>query len=105
VFPSVVKAAFAVGGEFGEGALRIGGKTVDYYNTAAASFGLQIGAESKTIILVFMQEEALKKFRASEGWKVGVDGSITLFNVGAGGRLDTETLQAPSPVSCSARRG
>jgi lipid-binding SYLF domain-containing protein len=95
VFPSVVKAALGVGGEFGEGALRIGGKTVDYYNTAAASFGLQIGAETKTIMLVFMQEEALKKFRASEGWKVGVDGSVSLFNIGAGGRLDTKTVQAP----------
>jgi lipid-binding SYLF domain-containing protein len=95
VFPSVVKAAIGIGGEFGEGALRIGGKTVAYYNTAAASFGLQLGAESKSIILVFLQEDALKKFRASEGWKVGVDGSVALFNVGAGGRLDTTTVKDP----------
>jgi lipid-binding SYLF domain-containing protein len=46
VFPSVIKAGFGVGGEYGEGALRIGGKTVDYYNTAAASIGFQIGAQS-----------------------------------------------------------
>lgn len=95
VFPSVVKAALGIGGEFGEGALRIGGKTVAYYNTAAASYGLQIGAESKIIMLLFMQEDALKKFQASEGWKVGVDGSVALINVGAGGRLDTKTMQDP----------
>jgi lipid-binding SYLF domain-containing protein len=61
VFPSVIKAGIGIGGEFGEGALRIGGKTVDYYNTAAASIGLQLGAQAKTVILIFMTDEALKE--------------------------------------------
>jgi len=95
VFPSVYKAGFVVGGEYGEGALRIGGKTADYYNTAAASFGLQIGAQAKTIILVFIQQEALEKFRKSEGWKVGVDGSVALVTVGVGGAIDTENIKDP----------
>lgn len=95
VFPSVYKAGFVVGGEYGEGALRIGGKTVDYYNTVAGSFGLQLGAQSKTIILVFIQQEALDKFRRSEGWKAGVDGSVALITVGAGGFLDTENIKDP----------
>ena len=58
VFPKVFKAGVGVGGEYGEGALRIGGKTVDYYSTAAASFGFQLGAQSKTVILVFMEDKA-----------------------------------------------
>jgi len=95
VFPSVYKAGFVVGGEYGEGALRIGGKTVDYYNTVAGSFGLQIGAQAKTIILVFIQQEALDKFRKSEGWKAGVDGSVALITVGVGGALDTENIKDP----------
>lgn len=95
VFPSVYKAGFVVGGEYGEGALRIGGKTVDYYNTVAGSFGLQIGAQSKTIIIVFIQQEALDKFRKSEGWKAGVDGSVALISVGAGAALDTENIKDP----------
>jgi lipid-binding SYLF domain-containing protein len=95
VFPSVYKAGFVVGGEYGEGALRIGGKTVDYYNTVAGSFGLQIGAQAKTIILVFIQQEALDKFRKSEGWKAGVDGSVALISVGVGGALDTENIKDP----------
>jgi lipid-binding SYLF domain-containing protein len=95
VFPSVYKAGFVVGGEYGEGALRIGGKTAGYYNTVAGSFGLQIGAQSKTIILVFIQQEALDKFRKSEGWKVGVDGSVALITVGVGGALDTENIKDP----------
>jgi len=95
VFPSVYKAGFLVGGEYGEGALRIGGKTVDYYSTAAASLGLQLGAQAKTIILVFIQQDALSRFRSSEGWKVGVDGSVALLNVGVGGAIDTETIKDP----------
>jgi lipid-binding SYLF domain-containing protein len=95
VFPSVLKAGIGVGGEYGEGALRIGGKTVDYYSTAAASFGFQLGAQSKSIILAFMTDQALKDFRNSEGWKAGVDGSVALIKTGAGGSLDTTNIKDP----------
>ena len=95
VLPKVLKGGFWVGGEYGEGALRIGGKTVDYYNIASASFGLTFGGEQKDVIIVFMQEDALKKFRASEGWEAGVDGNIALINIGAGGTIDTTTIKEP----------
>lgn len=95
VFPKVYKAGIGVGGEYGEGALRIGGKTVDYYSTAAASFGFQLGAQAKSIIILFMEEGALKKFRASEGWKAGVDGSVALVDIGAGRELSTQTVKDP----------
>jgi lipid-binding SYLF domain-containing protein len=95
VFPGVYKAGFGIGGEYGEGALRINGKTVDYYNTAAGSFGFQLGAQKKTVILVFMQPDALKKFRDSSGWKAGVDGSVALIKVGAGGAIDTKNITDP----------
>ena len=95
VFPSVYKAGFVIGGEYGEGALRIGGKTVDYYSTVAGSWGLQIGGQKKTVVLVFMQDEALKKFRAASGWKAGVDGSVALITVGAGGSIDTTNIKDP----------
>ena len=95
VFPEVIKAGFVVGGTYGEGALRIGGKTVDYYSTAAASFGLLDGAQSVRIIIVFMQEDALQKFQASQGWEAGFDGSVTLVDIGAAGTLDTTTIKDP----------
>jgi len=95
VFPSVIKAGVGVGGEYGEGALRIGGKTVDYYSTAAASIGFQLGMQTKRIIIVFMQDGALKKFRESKGWEAGVDGSIALVELGAGGTIDTTTIKDP----------
>ena len=95
VFPKVIKAGFVVGGSYGEGALRIGGETVDYYNTVAASFGFLAGAQSVRVIMVFMQDDALKKFRESKGWEAGVDGSVTLIEIGASGTIDTTTIKDP----------
>jgi lipid-binding SYLF domain-containing protein len=95
VMPNIVKGAFIVGGEYGEGALRIGGKTVDYYNTVAGSIGFQIGGQKKDIILCFMADESLKKFRESKGWEAGVDGNVALIKVGAGERADTTTSKNP----------
>ncbi|MDH4204998.1 MAG: YSC84-related protein [Desulfobacteraceae bacterium] len=95
VFPSVYKAGFGIGGEYGEGALRIGGKTIEYYSTVAGSFGFQLGAQKKTLILVFTKKEALKSFRESNGWKAGVDGSVALVTVGIGGSIDTTNIKDP----------
>ena len=95
VFPNVIKAGFGIGGEYGEGALRIGGKTVNYYSTAAASIGFQLGAQSKIVVLVFLEKAALEAFQRSEGWKAGVDGSVALVTLGAGGAIDTESIKDP----------
>lgn len=95
VFPHVVAAGFGIGGEFGTGALRVGGKTIDYYSTTAASIGFQIGAQSKTVILCFMTDKALEGFRKGKGWEVGIDGSVAIVDVGAGGSLDTRTAAGP----------
>lgn len=95
VFPSVIKAGIGIGGEYGEGSLRVGGKTVAYYNTASASIGFQLGAQSMTVIMVFMQQEALTNFRDSQGWEAGVDGSVALIKLGAGGSIDTNNIRDP----------
>ena len=77
--------------------IRVGfdGKTVDYYSLAAGSFGLQIGAQSKNVVIIFMDENALTNFRDSLGWRAGVDGSIALIDVGAGATVTTESIQHP----------
>jgi lipid-binding SYLF domain-containing protein len=93
VLPNVYKGGFIVGAEYGEGALRVGGKTVDYYSVAAGSFGLQIGGEKKDIVILFMTQEALSEFRAGSGWEAGVDGNLAIAEIGTGGRLDTTTLK------------
>ncbi|WP_417222056.1 YSC84-related protein [Amphritea sp.] len=95
VFPDVIKAGIGIGGEYGEGALRIGGKTAGYYNVAAASIGFQLGAQIKSQVLLFMTQAALTKFRNSDGWEAGVDGSVALATLGAGGTIDSNTVQQP----------
>jgi lipid-binding SYLF domain-containing protein len=95
VFPMVVKAGFGVGGEYGEGTLFIGGKAAGYYNDVAGSFGFQFGAQARSIVIMFMTRDALDKFHHRDGWKVGVDGSVAIVAVGAGGTIDTNTIQSP----------
>ncbi len=84
IFPSVKKGALIVGGEYGKGAMRVGGKTVDYYRMISGSVGLQIGGQAKDVIIAFMSSDALKNFRNSKGWEAGVDGNVALITVGAG---------------------
>jgi len=95
IIPNIVKAGLGIGGEYGEGALKIGENTLEYYSLAAGSVGLQIGAQKKNLILVFTQDEALKNFRRSSGWKAGVDGSVAFIDVGAGKSLDTVNVNNP----------
>lgn len=95
IFPKIYKAGFWVGGEYGEGALRIGGNTVGYYNIASASLGLQLGVQKKSQVILFMTDDALQKFRNSQGWEAGVDGSVAIANFGAGEEIDTKTFQQP----------
>jgi lipid-binding SYLF domain-containing protein len=98
VFPSVIQAGLIVGGQYGEGALRVGGTSVGYYSTASGSFGLQAGAQSKAIIFLFMTQDSLDKFRNADGWSVGGDASVALVKVGANGVIDTTTATAPVQV-------
>ena len=95
VFPKIAKAGLGVGGEYGEGALLVDEKVVDYYRSAAASVGLQFGAQVRTQIILFMEEEALQSFRNSSGWEVGVDGSVAIASLGAAGEIDSETAKQP----------
>jgi len=95
VFPRVIKVGLGFGAETGEGALRIGGKNVAYYRTTSGSFGLQLGAQAKSMLIAFMTKESLDKFRNSAGWKVGVDGSVALIDLGAGKTIDSHNIKDP----------
>jgi lipid-binding SYLF domain-containing protein len=95
VFPSVLQVGFVIGGQYGEGSLRVGGSTAGYYSTISGSFGLQAGAQSKAIIFLFMTQDALDTFRNSKGWSAGADASVALIKIGANGAIDTSTATAP----------
>jgi lipid-binding SYLF domain-containing protein len=95
VFPAVVGASFVVGGQYGRGSLRVNGRTVGYYSSTAGSLGFQAGAQSKSVIYLFTTQDALDKFRSSNGWTVGADATVALATIGANGSVDTNTVQQP----------
>jgi lipid-binding SYLF domain-containing protein len=93
IFPSFGTAGFLVGGGTGTGVLRKGGKTVSYHRMSEASVGLLAGAQSQAVFILFMTEEALRRFEASSGWTVGADANVTMISVGANARVTTQTAQ------------
>lgn len=95
VFPSIVKAGIGIGGEYGEGAMRVRDKTAGYYNSVSASIGFQLGVQARSVIIMFMTEDALASFNRKDGWKVGVDGSVALVTLGVGGAVDTNQIRQP----------
>jgi lipid-binding SYLF domain-containing protein len=95
VFPSLLKAGFGFGGEYGEGLLLIHGKPAGYYNLVSASFGFQIGVQARSVIIMFMTNEALAAFDRRAGWRVGVDGSVVFVTLAAGGSIDTDKITNP----------
>ena len=93
VFPSIVKGGFMVGGQYGEGALLKGGKTAGYYNSVAASYGLQAGLQKFGYALFFMNDAALKYLDNSEGWEIGVGPSIVIVDKGTARALTSTTAK------------
>ena len=93
VFPSITKAGFLVGGQFGDGVLWQNGKPTAYYNTSGASFGLQAGAQTYGYAMFFMKESALKSLEKADGFEVGVGPSVVVVDQGMGASHTTTTLQ------------
>ena len=104
VFPSVIKAGLGVGGEYGEGVLIVRQEPAGYYNIISASFGFQLGVQARSVIIMFMTQEALAGFRNAYGWKVGVDGSIVVVTVGAAALSTPTPSPAPSSPSSLIRK-
>jgi len=95
VFPSVVKGGFVVGGEYGEGVLRVNGEAQGYYSIASGSVGFQMGLQKTSYIIAFASETALNNFMKSDGWEAGVDGAITVAKWGVGKDIGTISFEKP----------
>jgi len=93
VFPDIVKAGLIVGGQLGDGALRKNGKTVAYYRSVAASYGLQAGVQSFGYVLFFMDESSLQYLEKSKGWEIGSGPSVVVLDEGFGKKMSSTTLR------------
>jgi lipid-binding SYLF domain-containing protein len=105
IFPSIIKGGFVLGGAYGEGALRVGARTAGYYRSVAASYGLQIGAQSFSYALFFMTDGALDYLNESKGWEIGVGPSVVVADEGFGKKASTTTLQAEIYAFIFAQQG
>ncbi len=95
VFPSVMKGGFVVGGEYGEGALRVNGETQHYFSITSASVGFQMGLQKTSYIIAFISQTAMENFIKSNGWEAGVDGAITVAKWGKGKDISSLSFEKP----------
>lgn len=94
IFPRIIKGGFIIGGQYGDGALRQGGKTVGYYRSVAASYGLQAGVQAFGYVLMFMDDASLAYLENSEGWEIGTGPSVVIVDKGMGKSMTSTTLKS-----------
>jgi lipid-binding SYLF domain-containing protein len=93
IFPEIVKGGVIIGGQYGEGALRTEGKTAGYYNTVAASYGLQLGLQKFGYAMFLMTDSAMEYLNKSSGWEIGVGPSVVVVDEGVARSLTTSTAK------------
>jgi lipid-binding SYLF domain-containing protein len=94
VFPSVIKGGLIIGGQYGEGALRVGGKTTGYFKTVSASYGLQAGAQSFGYALFFIDDNSLNNLQKSGGWEIGIEPNIVVVDAGMANSISSTTVKS-----------
>ena len=92
VFPRVVKVGMGIGLETGEGVLKVSELSTDYYRISSGSLGFQAGAQAKAVVIAFMTEELLDSFQNNPGWKIGVDGHVTIIDKGLSQSVDSDNI-------------
>lgn len=92
VFPEILKAGLVIGGAGGKGVLLRGDKDDGHYQSLAASFGLQAGAQKFGYALFFMNEGAVDYMNANAGWEIGAGPSVVFIDDGLGKKFSSATL-------------
>ena len=84
-----------IGLETGEGVLKVSELSTDYYRISSGSLGFQAGAQAKAVVIAFMTEDLLDSFQNNPGWKVGLDGHITIIDKGLTQSIDSDNILDP----------
>jgi lipid-binding SYLF domain-containing protein len=105
VFPNIVKAGLVFGGSYGEGELIEGSKSVEYYNSVAGSWGLQIGAQSYGYALFLMTDDAVNYLKNSKGWELGVGPTVVVVDEGVAKNLSSTSLKAEAYAFIFSQQG
>ncbi len=105
IFPSVMKGGFIVGGEYGEGALRIDGETKHYYSMASGSIGFQAGLQKISYLIAFASQDALNNFLRSNGQEATIDTALTVADWGIGRDISSISFEEPIYVFVFGAKG
>jgi lipid-binding SYLF domain-containing protein len=95
IFPRILSGGFIVGGQYGQGALIEGDRTVGHYNIAGASFGFTIGAQVSGLAMFFMTDAARAALDAASGWEIGTGPTVVALNAGLQANVTSTTLTEP----------
>ncbi|GGJ45386.1 hypothetical protein GCM10011320_61020 [Neoroseomonas lacus] len=95
IFPRILSGGFIVGGQYGQGALIAGERTLGYYNIAGASFGFTIGAQVAGLAMFFMTDAALAALNAANGWEIGTGPTVVAVDQGLQANITSTTLSEP----------
>lgn len=93
VFPNVIKAGLVFGGSYGEGVLLKGSKVIDYYNSVAGSWGVQVGAQTYGYAVFLMTDDAVSYIEKTKGWEVGVGPTVVVVDEGVAKNISSSSLK------------
>jgi len=108
VIPSMKKAAFVVGGEYGSGVMSCHNKTgwssPVFMQLAKGSWGLQIGAEKTDLVLLIMNRRGVQKL-LEDKISLGADASVAAGPVGRNAAAATDAQLHAEMLSYSRSQG
>jgi lipid-binding SYLF domain-containing protein len=108
VIPSLKKAAFVVGGEYGQGVVTCrtghGWSAPAFIRMAGGSFGLQIGGQGTDLVLVAVNDHGMQDLLKSK-FKIGGDASAAAGPVGRNSTASTDWKLNAELLSYSRSKG
>lgn len=88
VFSDVVEGGFFIGGKYGEGVLRVGGKSQGYYSITSASAGFLVGAAKYSLVIALTTDAAVNKFMHDDDWESEIDVNMAMADWNSEEELD-----------------
>ena len=108
VVPSLLKAGFVIGGQYGQGVVTCrtghGWSGPVFFRIAGGSFGFQIGGESTALILVAVNQRGFQDLLKSK-FKIGADASAAAGPVGRNGQAATDWKMNAELLTYSRSKG
>ena len=110
IFPGVIRAGFAVGGQFGRGIISVRNRAAGTWSAPGlshhrgGSVGAQIGAQSIDIVLVIMDPTGVQRLLGNQ-FKLGAEASVAAGPVGRSAEAATDIQMRAKILSYSRSRG